>query len=290
MRSFTILAFLMLFIVSMVYAFDEFYERVIDIPSVESLPDADYPNIAPVIWQGGDEKFGKWRNFFNGEEMGWGLTYNSHWNYKTNTWEGRDSGDPRANICAYIRFNVCEGNLGGNTFEINFAKGGEVGETPDWNSGSHFFFYDGNSDTKAPAVMQIHGPGNVDTMIQLCPNEGNNPSWLNLRNSGDGKFRIERQVFGSEHRGDFYTALRIPLMTFDKNNGWIGINNDSPKSPLDVVGGITIRATTMPPEIDTDETMTLWMDKITGNVMIRIIHNGEVRQGAVVNFKGLPLN
>ena len=261
---------------------------VIEIPYVYYLPDYSYPEVIPITWQGGEEKFGKWRQFFNGWEMGWGLAYNTKWNYQDNTWEGRDSGRAATSICSMIRFNVAEGNDGANTFEINFAKGEEAGIPPDWNDGAYYYFYDGNSITKAPAAMHIHGAAGMDTLIKFGPNEGNYPNRINIRNACDGKFYIEYEAYGSIKYEPVYSSITIPLMVFD--NGFVGIGHDSPVNILDIDGGITFRGIEMPPEINTEETMTLWMDRTTGNVMIRIIHNGEVRQGAVVNFKGLPLN
>ncbi|MBU2249720.1 MAG: hypothetical protein KKD77_23440 [Gammaproteobacteria bacterium] len=288
----TLITLILIFFASVAYSQSE-YDVVLEIPYTNSLPDYTYPNITPITWSGGEEKFGRWRQFFKGFEMGWGLTYNTKWNYQDNTWEGRDSGDSSSNICAMIRFNVAEGNVGGNFFEINFAKGENAGEPPDWNDGAYYYFYDGSRKTKAPAAMVIHGAGDMDTLIKFCPNEGSSPNRINIRNACDGKFYIEHEEIGSINYKNTYSSITNPLMVF--NDGFVGIGHDNPISTLDIKGEITLRgidillpSPPLPPD-NTDETMTMWMDKNTGNIIMRIVYNGEVRQGIVVLFKNLPL-
>ena len=263
---------------------------VVQIPYVEELP-SHYENITPVTYQGGEMKFGKWRNFFNGYEMGWGITYNSRWNFQDNTWEPRDSVDSRSNICAMMRFNVAEGNIGGNVFEINFAAGSDDYISPDWNAAASYFFFDGNSINNAPAKFQIHAGGNSSAMIQLCPNEGALPNRLNLRNSAEGKFFIERESIAPAEYWPYYYIERTTRMIFDK--GFIGINHENPDSELDVLGKFTLRAINeifpaAPGEREfTEDRMTLWLDKNTGNVMIEITFNKETKSGILLNFNDL---
>ena len=256
-----------------------YYEAVIDFPLIYELPDQNYPNATAITWQGGEEKFGKWRNFFNGYEMGWGISYNTKWNYKDNTWDQRDSIDSRANICSMIRFNVAEGNVGGNVFEINFAAGSDFYTPPDWNSAASYFFYDGNSETQAPAMFRIKSPGNVDATIQLAPDEGENPNRINLRNACDGKFYIEYEKCGSAGYYDSkYTAERTSMMEFSRNT-------------IDAYNGFTFRtAGTVQDKIN--NSATLYVDKDTGNIMLRIQHNGEIREGIIINFEdfGVSVN
>jgi len=131
---------------------------VFSLPAISQLPDPSYTHDAVMQWEGGETKFGKWRQYFNGYEQSWALTYNAPWDYTNNEWLGRDSGDSRANIGAYMRFNVAEGDSGENTFEVNFAKGAAAGVAPDWNDGAYYFFYDGRTAYPAkPAKLLIRG-------------------------------------------------------------------------------------------------------------------------------------
>lgn len=274
-------------------------EPVISIPYVEELPNYEYDNLIPLTWEGGEIKFGKWRQFFNAFEMGFGITYNSKYNINNNTWEPRDSADSRACICSMLRFNVSEGNVGGNAFEINFAKGDSSNSIPDWNSAAHYFFYDGNSKTKAPAALQITGAGNMDALIQLAPDEGAYTSRVNLRNSIDGNFYIEYDPYGKnpyDYRDNNYNT--IPLLTINKYNGNIGIGtgNNKPSSELDIIGTLTLQHKEILPDppnpplsnTQTKTKMSLSIDA-NGDIIIQVEHNNEIRQGIIINFKDLPL-
>lgn len=249
------------------------YGAILEIPYIYELPDYDYPNVTAITWQGGESKFGKWRNFFNGYEMGWGISYNSQWNYKDNTWEPRDTVDTRTSICSMIRFNVAEGNVGGNVFEINFAKGDKYNSPPDWNSAASYFFYDGSSKIKAPAKLFIHAPGNSDAMIQLAPNEGASPNRVNLRNAADGKFYIEHEEYGSEVFSPKYSATRTPAVTIQK--GLTDING-----ALIVRSGDTSK--------NDSNACVFDLDPNTGDLIITIYHGGQVRSTRLQfsNMKG----
>lgn len=101
-------------------------------PGIPPWGDIGYNHKAVLQWQGGEQKFGTWRNYFNAFEQDWAITYNAPWDYTNNQWLGRDSGDARANIAAFMRFNVAEGDSGQNTFAINFAPPDLAGIPPDW--------------------------------------------------------------------------------------------------------------------------------------------------------------
>ena len=271
-----------------------FGEAVVEIPEIYELPDEYYPNLTAITWQGGEKKFGKWRNFFNGFEMGWGISYNTRWNYKDNTWEPRDSIDSRAGICAMLRFNVAEGNVGGNVYEINFAPGSDENLPPDWNAAASYFFYDGNSETKAPATFMIKGAGNMDAVIKLAPNEGASPSRVNIRNACDGKLYIEREEIGSMFYSPFYTSITFPLMVFD--NGFVAVGHAHPESAVDILGSITLRSANRlpgPPEppnmpVVRGTSMNMKVDGDTGNITLTSIHDGETRE-IVVHFSNMTI-
>jgi hypothetical protein len=120
------------------------------IPSGGGFPDIDYsfkgqPNIT---WEGGETKFGKWRQYFNAAEHGWTLLYNSaldpHSTYPP-TYSVRDSSSPLASSVAQMRFNIAEGSSHMNFWAVEFAPGQDGGEptTPDWAWGPQLYFYQG---------------------------------------------------------------------------------------------------------------------------------------------------
>jgi len=266
------------------------YGAVIEIPYIDELPDYDYPNATAITWQGGESKFGKWRNFFNGYEMGWGVAYNTRWNYKDNTWEPRDSIDERASVCAMARFNISEGQTGGDVFEINFAPGSNENTPPDWGGAATYFFYNGDMERHSPAVFQMIGAGNMDTVIKMCPNEGGNPRRVNIRNSSNGLF-IEREQFGSIVYGFPYSSVTWPLLSFDYSDN-VGVGIYDPVSKLDVDGELTLRAVENilpdPPEVPSESInrMSFKMEDETGNVILTVHYNGETRK-LVIPFQSL---
>src|SRR6185503_18285139 len=70
------------------------------LPSIAGLPDPSYAHKAVMQWEGGEAKFGKWRQYFNAFENDWALSYNTPNDTLTNTYGARDSGDPRASLAA----------------------------------------------------------------------------------------------------------------------------------------------------------------------------------------------
>lgn len=210
---------------------------ILEIPAIASLPNAGYTQAPPMTWQGGEAKFGKWRQFFNGWEMGWGLSYNTKWNYHNNTWAGRDSGTSTANICAMIRFNVAEGqDTGGNCLEVNFATGAAGGVVPDWNNGATYFFYDGSSSRHAPTRLHMQAPGNCDVTITMAPDEGAVPSRLQLRNAAGGVFHIENLEFGSTVFGSPFSQRTETIVGINVASRNVAIGHAVPTADLHVKG------------------------------------------------------
>jgi hypothetical protein len=181
-----------------------------------------------LMWEGGESKFGKWRNYFNGWEQDWALTYNAPWNYATNQWSGKDNGDPRANISAMMRFNIAEGNSGLNAFEIGFAPPGSAGTVPDWNGAAHYTFYDGrwNTSPAMPARLSISGAANMDAILTLNGNSSYDPVKVNLiavgANPSSKLFKIQNENSG------------LDLLSIKVETGNVGIGTTSPSYKFQV--------------------------------------------------------
>ncbi len=148
----------------------------------EGQPPAGDPWKPNMMWDGGEQKFGKWRMYFNWAEKGWMLTYNCPYDRSTNSFGPRDSGDWRSSSCMYMAFNFSEGNWGANGFGINFAPPGPAGTPPYFPAGASYGFAEGlcwasaNQDpnklhTPRPASFIVRGQGGMGSEIVHVAND-----------------------------------------------------------------------------------------------------------------------
>ena len=202
---------------------------VFSLPTHPGIPpggDPNYNHRAVLQWQGGEQKFGTWRNYFNAFEQDWAITYNAPWDYTSNTWLGRDSGDPRANISAFMRFNVAEGDSGQNTFAINFAPPDFASVPPDWNGASWYRFYDGRTfPTPMPARFEVRGAASMPAMISLSSHSTVHPLRVDVVADGlDRSFRIRNRDTDTDYQ------------VIDPETGNVGIGIE-PRAKLEVADG-----------------------------------------------------
>ena len=161
-------------------------------PAGGNVPDLAYTYKAPMLWEGVESKFGKWRQYYNAAEWGWGLTYNAALDPYTAyppAWSGRDSGDVTANLVAAMRFDVAEGNSGQNFFGIEFAGPGTVGTMPDWGLATQYYMYDGTQGGMFKIVT-----GEADSSIMLRSNNvfAESSAWV-TRVGFDKKYKIQNE-------------------------------------------------------------------------------------------------
>jgi hypothetical protein len=199
-------------------------------PGIPPVGDPGYNHKAILQWQGGEQKFGVWRNYFNAFEQDWALTYNAPWDYTNNMWLGRDSGDPRANIAAFMRFNVAEGDSGQNTFVINFAPPDNADIPPDWNGASWYRFYDGRTAAGTgldpmPARFEVRGAANMQAIVSLSSHSSVKPLRVDLVSDGlNESFTVRNR------------DTEVDYQIIDTETGNIGIGVE-PSTKLHVADG-----------------------------------------------------
>jgi hypothetical protein len=138
------------------------------------LPPNPLSDLPSIQWQGGGNNgFGKWRNYVNGGEKTFLLSYNMPFNYtpSANQFEGRDVVLGPANT-AYLWYDGVEGaynfwsmgfgaatGLGGMDYDLQRAGSFTLRQ----GSGGN----DGNGQGVVPTLFDVRAPTNADAVYQL---------------------------------------------------------------------------------------------------------------------------
>lgn len=189
-------------------------------------------NSPSMTWEGGESKFGIWRQYYNNAEFGWGITYNMPYNYRGNNFSGKDSYNLNANESVYLRLNVAEGNSGRNSLELNWF-GAAIGTQSPVGSGGHasdYNLYDGNLENGAPAEFSIRAPQSASNKAKIQLSGGVIP-----QNGGNATIDIE----ADDNKNLFYlqnNATGYKFITYSTTNNSIGIGTINPNNTLEVAG------------------------------------------------------
>ena len=113
-----------------------------------TVPDATKPFLEVTTYQGGESKFGKWRQYHNVAEWGWGITYNyalDPYSVYPPATAARDVYNTTASSTVSMRFDVAEGGGGGNFWAIEWSPPSTTATVPDLAWGPDMFFYQGDT-------------------------------------------------------------------------------------------------------------------------------------------------
>lgn len=232
-----------------------------------SIPAGGDPNytVGPAMqWQGGEPKYGTWRQYFNTYEHGWTLTYNAPVDITNNTYSVRD----KDAIAAVARFNVGEGGSGQNEYEIQFAPNDIAGTVPVFGFGAGYLFFDGKryctpgagcytaqptppypdkygAGNSLPAKFTVRGADNMQAVVELT-SEWNvlTASQFALTADVDSSFKIQKYI-GMPVPSTIQTLLTIKTDNGNPGNDTykVGIGTTAPTAKLEVSGG-DIKVTT----------------------------------------------
>lgn len=184
------------------------------LPTISSLPDPTYTHKESIRWEGGEIKFGPWRQYFNAFEKGWLLTYNAPFNMANNTFQGRDSGDTRANIVIASFFNTAEGASGANSYNLWFAPPAAAGVAPDFNAATRYTWFDGRTGGSPVAGrFRIETAANMPAVLQLRAHSTVAPSDYALVSEIDNTWSIYRA----------YETLPVKVVHGDANGNLTAI-------------------------------------------------------------------
>ena len=101
-----------------------------------------------IVMAGGQAGFGKWRQYHNAAEWGWGIVYNvpidPYSVYPPDKLHVRDTANTNKGVCVAQRFDVAEGTSGANFWAIEWAPSSATATAPDWVWGPSMYFYEGS--------------------------------------------------------------------------------------------------------------------------------------------------
>lgn len=163
---------------------------ILSTPTI-SVPDPTKAFKEVTRYEGGETKFGKWREYHNAAEWGWGITYNfslDPYSVYPPASTTRDAYNTTASSCAAMRFDVAEGSSGMNFWAVEWAPPSTTKTVPDWAWGPDLYFYQGDV---------IGGtPGDSGGLLRLASSAGRISGFvLESNNTASNRSYISRTTF-----------------------------------------------------------------------------------------------
>ena len=162
-----------------------------------SVPDPTKAYKEVTRYTGGEAKFGKWRQYHNAAEWGWGITYNyalDPYSVYPPAAATRDVYNTTASSCVAMRFDVAEGDSGMNFWAVEWSPPSATKTVPDYAWGPHLFFYQGDVIGGTPGdsgglLRLASSAGRVSGLVIESNNTATNRSYI-TRSTFEGAYEI----------------------------------------------------------------------------------------------------
>lgn len=169
---------------------------ILSTPAI-SVPDPTKAYKEVTRYTGGEAKFGKWRQYHNAAEWGWGITYNyalDPYSVYPPAAATRDVYNTTASSCVAMRFDVAEGSSGMNFWAVEWSPPSATKTVPDYAWGPHLFFYQGDVIGGTPGdsgglLRLASSAGRVSGLVIESNNTATNRSYI-TRSTFEGAYEI----------------------------------------------------------------------------------------------------
>jgi hypothetical protein len=168
---------------------------ILSTPAI-SVPDPTKAYKEVTRYTGGEAKFGKWRQYHNAAEWGWGITYNyalDPYSVYPPAAATRDVYNTTASSTVAMRFDVAEGSSGINFWAVEWSPPSATKTVPDNAWGPHLYFYQGDvvgTTGAAGGTLRIaSSSGRVSGLVLESNNTVANKSYI-TRSTIEGVYEI----------------------------------------------------------------------------------------------------
>ena len=169
---------------------------ILSTPAI-SVPDPTKAYKEVTRYTGGEAKFGKWRQYHNAAEWGWGITYNyalDPYSVYPPAAATRDVYNTTASSTVAMRFDVAEGSSGINFWAVEWSPPSTTKTVPDNAWGPHLYFYQGDVVGGTPGdsggmIRLASSAGRVSGLVLESNNTGTNRSYI-TRSTYEGAYEI----------------------------------------------------------------------------------------------------
>ena len=162
-----------------------------------NIPDPTKAFKEVTRYEGGEAKYGKWRQYHNAAEWGWGMTYNfamDPYGVFPATHSTRDVWNTTGSACLATRFNLSEGTSGANFWGVEWAPPSTTQTVPDFTWGPKMYFYQGDclggTPGDAGGTLRIASSAGRISGIILESNNSITPRNYIARSTFEGAYEV----------------------------------------------------------------------------------------------------